>query len=396
MKNTININKINPTSRGYIKDIAGMAGKYKIGAFLVGGAVRDAVMNKRLHDLDFTFDRIPLEFVEEFSAKFGVVVLEHPRFRTHSITLAGGEAIDFATFRSESYPVAADLPVVEPGSMVEDLFRRDFTINSMSVSLAGDSDWRIIDPYNGQRDIKDGVMRVMHCRSFLDDPTRIFRLARFMARFGFKKDISTDVSLELACRDKLVLRLTPARIKNEFIAIFKEKDPGVSLKLLDKWGVLSDVHPKLKFSKGMRFSTGRAGGFLNLAVLLQHWSLEDISVFTKRLQVSGRDRQRIIELVSLAGKMRRDMPLDHGDLKDIDFQMLGRMEGMTGTRLKQLKKKINIENMITGEDLKRMGFKPGPEFRRIFSFLSQAIENGRVHSKRDAEKLIFDNFTHQR
>jgi tRNA nucleotidyltransferase (CCA-adding enzyme) len=152
--------------------------------YLVGGAVRDLLLGRGRADLDIVVE----SDAARFAARLGSDVVEHDRFATAKVRLDGHE-IDIATARTETYAQPGALPEVEPANLPEDLARRDFTINAMAIPLTAAP--VLIDPHGGYADLSEGLLRVLHPMSFVDDPTRALRAARYAARFGFELEPKT-------------------------------------------------------------------------------------------------------------------------------------------------------------------------------------------------------------
>jgi tRNA nucleotidyltransferase (CCA-adding enzyme) len=153
--------------------------------------------------------------------------------------------VDVATTRTEFYDYPAALPRVEHASNRQDLFRRDFTINAMAISLRGRDFGTVIDFFGGYRDLREGVVRVLHNLSFIEDPTRIFRAVRYENRYGFRMDEQTR-TLAKACVDMhLVGDLSSVRLRDELVALLSEDDITWTLGRLFDLGVAREVHPKL-------------------------------------------------------------------------------------------------------------------------------------------------------
>ena len=150
----------------------------------------------------------------------------------------GDVKIDVAQTRAESYPAPGALPEVRPASIAEDLARRDFTINAMALPLSEDGE--LLDPHGGLGDLRAGVLRVLHDRSFLDDPTRALRAARYAARFGFELEPETERLL----RDADLSTVSEDRIDNELRRIAAEDDPAAALRLIAEWGVMPSLDPQ--------------------------------------------------------------------------------------------------------------------------------------------------------
>ena len=147
--------------------------------YLVGGAVRDLLLERNRADIDLVIEGD----AAALAGRLGAEVISHERFGTAKVKLDGHE-VDIASARSESYAHPGALPAVEPkAKLADDLKRRDFTINAMAIPLQGEP--RLIDPHRGQADLAAGLLRVLHDGSFIDDPTRAIRAARYAARFGF-------------------------------------------------------------------------------------------------------------------------------------------------------------------------------------------------------------------
>jgi len=209
-------------------------------AYLVGGCVRDWYLGKKCFDIDITFDTYPIDIAKFLSEKFGFSYKEFKDFLTIRM-ISKDRRIDLATFRKEKYPYPASLPVVEVASSIkEDLKRRDFTVNAIAISL-NDDKYNIFDPFKGIDDIRNKKIMVLHKKSFIDDPTRIFRAIRFSKRFGWEIEEKT---LNLIKRDKkYISNLSKERIRNEIIKILQE----------DKCYEMLEMIKELKLLKASEF-----------------------------------------------------------------------------------------------------------------------------------------------
>ena len=197
--------------------------------FLVGGAVRDLLLGRGRADIDLVVEGD----AEELARSLGAKVTSHERFGTAKLTLNGHE-VDIAGARSESYPHPGALPVVEPGAdLAADLYRRDFTINAMAIPLRGEP--QLVDPYGGQADLAARQLRVLHQQSFVDDPTRAIRAARYAARFGLTVEAET---LRLLRETKLDT-VSAERRDAELLRLAGERTGPDGFALLAKWGLLN-------------------------------------------------------------------------------------------------------------------------------------------------------------
>jgi len=196
--------------------------------YLVGGAVRDLLLGRGRADIDLVVEGD----AAGLAGLLGAEVVSHERFSTAKVKLDGHE-VDIASARAESYPQPGALPVVEPAARVEaDLARRDFTINAMAIPLRGEP--RLIDPYGGRADLGEGILRVLHPRSFEDDPTRAIRAARYAARFGFELETETAGLL----RRTDLGSVSGNRREAELLRLAAEDEAPRAFGLLAEWGLV--------------------------------------------------------------------------------------------------------------------------------------------------------------
>jgi tRNA nucleotidyltransferase (CCA-adding enzyme) len=196
--------------------------------YLVGGAVRDLLLGRGRADIDILVEGD----AAALASRLGADAVSHDRFATAKVGLDGHE-VDIATARTESYPHPGSLPVVEPAAQIEaDLARRDFTINAMAIPL--DVDANLIDPHGGQADLAAGRLRVLHRRSFVDDPTRALRAARYAARFGFGLEPDTEALL----READLGTVSADRREAELLRLAGEAEAPRAFALLAEWGLV--------------------------------------------------------------------------------------------------------------------------------------------------------------
>jgi tRNA nucleotidyltransferase (CCA-adding enzyme) len=196
--------------------------------YVVGGAVRDLLLGRDRADLDVVVEGDAVEL----AARLGAEPVSHERFATAKVVLDGHE-LDVASARTESYPHPGALPEVAPAAGIEaDLGRRDFTLNAMAIPLRGEA--RLIDPHGGRADLEAGLLRVLHPRSFADDPTRAIRAARYAARFGFALEPETATLLGEADLGAV----SAERRRAELLRLASEATAVRGLALLAEWGLL--------------------------------------------------------------------------------------------------------------------------------------------------------------
>lgn len=216
-----------------IRKVGRLADKEGIRAYIVGGPVRDLLLDLSNYDLDFVVEADATEFARKLNKGIMGDLKIYRAFKTATITYRDFR-IDIVTARSESYKRPGSYPDVKPGTIKEDLFRRDFTINAMAVSINKKDLGELVDFYNGLKDLREGVIRVMHDKSFMDDATRIFRAVRFCARFDFRIERHTKGLMKKAVLGGFLGEVNRGRIKKEVELFLKEKAPLKCLKGFSK------------------------------------------------------------------------------------------------------------------------------------------------------------------
>ena len=201
-------------------------------AYLVGGAVRDLLLGIEGPDVDVAIEGD----AEALSDLDGFELEREGHFLTGRLR-AGDLEIDVARARAESYSSPGALPEVRPASIAEDLARRDFTVNAMAYPLGGDAE--LLDPHGGLDDLRAGLLRILHERSFLDDPTRALRAARYAARFGFELEPETERLL----READLGSVSEDRVQNELARIAAEPDPAAAIQRILDWGLMPSLDP---------------------------------------------------------------------------------------------------------------------------------------------------------
>lgn len=279
--------KIHPLNDlNLLRETGAVAGRLGFELYAVGGCARDWLLGLKSADIDFLCGADPWALVAEFMRSHGgassagdkpgagmgagpASVTRFNRFLTTRLFLSGGRRFDFAVFRRESYSRPAALPDVFPAvSAAEDLKRRDFACNALAVSLLPASFGALLDPYGGFNDIKNGALRILHEKSFSDDPTRLYRAARFAGRFGWKLEAGTRSLALKAAAAGLPALLSRERLRNELFKLLSEKDPLPAFALLKELGALGFFHEKFIFGPEVSAVTGPAARLAALARLM--------------------------------------------------------------------------------------------------------------------------------
>jgi len=203
--------------------------------FLVGGPLRDLLLERRLMDLDFTLESGAEEFARELVRRTNGTFRSYSQFLTHKVELPGAAPIDVATTRREEYPRPGSLPVVTPSGLHDDLSRRDFTINAMALEILSEE---LHDPFRGRTDLDQRQIRVLHDRSFADDPTRLYRAFRLGVRLGFRIEPHTADLIREAVEREFARTVSRERLWREFSLALAEPDRAALLEELAKAGAL--------------------------------------------------------------------------------------------------------------------------------------------------------------
>jgi tRNA nucleotidyltransferase (CCA-adding enzyme) len=214
-------------------------------AYVVGGFVRDLFLYRKNEDIDVVIEGNGIAFAKTFAQAFGARTHTHQKFGTAVIIFPDGFKIDVASARMEYYQFPASLPVVEMSSIKMDMFRRDFTINTLAIQLNPGKFGRLIDFFSAQKDIKDKALRVLHNLSFVEDPTRVFRALRFEQRFGFTIGKLTSSLIDNAVKMQFFKRLAGKRVYTELKLILKEENPAPTILRLMDFDLLTVIHPDI-------------------------------------------------------------------------------------------------------------------------------------------------------
>lgn len=206
-------------------------------AYAVGGCVRDWCLGiQESTDIDITTEGEGIVLARRCKSRFGGNLIEHTQFGTATLTPedSGAIQLDFASCRKEAYAKPAAYPKVSPGTLEEDLKRRDFTLNAMAVHLSPERFGELVDPFGGIKDLEAGRLKVLHEQSFTDDPSRILRGIRFLTRFGFEWEEETRKQLIRALAAGALGWLNSGRLQKEFDAMDREPDPAACFRLLNE------------------------------------------------------------------------------------------------------------------------------------------------------------------
>ena len=223
-----------------VQDIARNAG---MNVYLTGGAVRDIISGFPIRDLDFTVQGNPLKLQKEFERAGAVIGGTVDDLHVLYVTLPGGVRTEISSARIERYEKTGKAPVVTPATIIEDLRRRDFTVNAMALSLNPGSRGLLLDPFNGAADIEAKLLRILHNYAFVEDPSRLIRAARFSARFHWPLEERTQARYQSAKENNYIEYITNRAIGYEIEQLAYEDDPPNVVRVLEKEEWLKILSP---------------------------------------------------------------------------------------------------------------------------------------------------------
>jgi tRNA nucleotidyltransferase (CCA-adding enzyme) len=365
-------------------------------AYLVGGAVRDLMLGVASPDLDVAVEADAHATARALAERLGGFVQEHDRFATAKVK-AEGMTVDIAQTRTETYPTPGSLPVVKPAELADDLRRRDFTINAMAVALRGDELGHLHDPHGGRRDLDDRVVRVLHDQSFLDDPTRLIRAARYETRLGFHMDDHTERLARDAVEIGAMKTLTGTRLRDALFLLLAEHDAPSALKRLHDLGVDRGLDPALEFDPTLAASAAIGAGEVGadrvlavLAALVSH-DPEALDPWLESLGLEREQRERVRRAARDAAALvegLRAVELSpsaiYALLRDEPAEglALALALGVAPEPILEWSTRLRFVRLdITGDDLIAAGVEPGPALGRALSETLRAKLDGEVDGR---------------
>lgn len=384
--------------------------------YLVGGTVRDMLLGRAQGDLDLLVEGNAIRLAEALATRLGGEVTSYRQFGTATLALDDPQidthSLDFVTARSEFYAEPGALPQIEPAGLRHDLRRRDFTINTLAICLnASRYGWRY-DLHGGERDLETKQIRVLHSLSFIDDPTRILRAARFAARLGFTIEPHTRALIGDALDRGMLGVISPQRLFNELSLVLHEPQPQLALELLDELGALRAIHPALGWgaAQSRQAQAARAAALgetpyalVVLGLLIYPLADADRAELLARYQPPA----NIVRLAEDVGATRRAMGQIHNAaLADSALDRLLNGIGAAalhtaacaegGAAAAQIRRYIQALRpariALNGRDLQQLGFPPGPRIGQMLAELRAAKLDGLVSSRADEEAWVLHIF----
>jgi tRNA nucleotidyltransferase (CCA-adding enzyme) len=391
-----------------LKEIGYIAEEMSYNTYLVGGFVRDLLLARKNEDIDIVVEGDGILFARKYAKHAHARIHAHEKFGTAVVIFPDGFKIDVATARTEHYSSPAAMPTVEKSSIKLDLYRRDFTINTLVIHLNGDRFGTLIDFFGAYQDIKEKVVRVLHNLSLVEDPSRVFRAIRFEQRFGFHIGKLTDHLIKNAVKMNFVKQLGGRRVFTELRLILQEDDPLPAVRRMHEYGILKMIHENIQCNTEMIRRFGEIKKVLAWHELLfideayVKWAVYFMALIhdaqpgmthqvCNELDISQQYRDMFCKEKNKAMWLLRSLESSKKKIKNSELyhcvkfykteillymmasaknKTVIRMLSNYHSRLKRLK------TYITGKDLKKMGIPPGPTYSKILeSVLNARLDN---------------------
>ena len=417
-----------------LKAVCEIATEQRMAIYVVGGFVRDLLLDRPSVDFDLVVEGDAIALAHTLGRRFGGRITTHTRFGTAKwlISEVSGdlanelgyqnsktelpEFLDLITARTEFYTHPTALPTIERGSIKLDLHRRDFTINTLAMRLDGRHYGELHDYWGGLNDLKEGLVRVLHSLSFVDDPTRMLRAVRFEQRFGFRIEERTEQLLQEALT--LLGRVSGERIRHELDHILDEDDRLLMFGRLNELGLLKALHPNLQWdnSISLRIESLYAAYNINLSKGLPgidiETSLRKLSYIQWLIQLPEEKVESILLRIRYPPSQIDDVLAScrlYQDVASIADQHPSRVVGLLDKypRLSVYATYIAVQEdlvrqkiwryltdwgqvypCVTGNDLRTLGVPPGPIYRRILDRLRDAWLDGEIFTVEEEKRML--------
>jgi tRNA nucleotidyltransferase/poly(A) polymerase len=426
--------KLSPEQYGVLSLISRLAFEQGSNLYLVGGAVRDLTYGQQVvRDLDFALEGDPLKLLRRlgskdpsafagFSARPGAgsaapLALEYQEFDSRAaaaeLTFTNGVRVELGQCREEHFLRPGQRPETRPATIFEDLRRRDFSVNAMAISLHPNSRGLLLDPTNGAADIERRELRVLHPRSFSEDPLRIYRLLRLGLRLDFTPEERTRNYFEAAIQNRAWERLTPEQQGRELRAILQEEDPARILKALAERKLLGGLDKKLASSRASydHFSRSRSAAqivpgaepyLVHFLCLVENLSSGEKLRLAKKILRSGKVIKEVLSMERDAKKLARVLAsskaavphqvytlLRHESRNLLLFLLVYYRQAKVQTRVKNfLTKYLPLQAKLPQAELQALGFKPGPKFDQIIESILMDQVDGKIKTAQQLTKAL--------
>jgi tRNA nucleotidyltransferase (CCA-adding enzyme) len=414
--------RLPPATIGLLRELGRVGDELGLAVYAVGGFVRDLLLGVENLDLDLTVEGDGIFFAERFAATQGGRVRSHPIFGTAVVVLPDGSKLDVASTRLEFYDSPGVLPTVERSSLRHDLYRRDFTINTLALSINNNRFGVVTDYFGGQQDLQARTVRVLHNLSFVEDPTRVFRAIRFEQRLAFRIAPHTENLIRSAVRMKVLDKVGGTRLLSELIQIMNEREPLGAIQRMAMLGLLPFIHPNLRLSPETERVMTESSRLLTWFRLLylddpcQQWQVyflalcerlktEEFEETCHRLTMPGRivahvfshRRRAMVIQDSLQRRLRRGLDVCNSviytSFQGLPLEVLLYLGARTSNEQVRRHVSLYITHLrhvrceLDGNSLRELGLTPGPHFGPIMKRLLSARLDGEVTSIEEERSL---------
>lgn len=398
----------------YLLGYCSQQGSFKV--YAVGGFVRDLLLGQENRDIDLVVEGSAAEFAKSLLKVMPGTLRSYERFGTATLTLTNGIVFDMVTARKEFYAAPGALPAVEQSTLKNDLFRRDFTINTMACALNPGEFGMFFDYFGGREDLERGLIRVLYKLSFVDDPLRIIRAIRFEQRFGFDIEADSLSLMNKAIRNRLWEKVSKERLYNEVRLVFREPKPLKVLTRFNELNLFKEIFPRLLFTpqvkerlQQLEYALAKfkpeAGScnytLLFLSALFYDLEERDINFLCHLMRLKRKERLALLSIRANVPSVLRQLKTEtvgpaslyalfkelpeEGQLLTIALASEPRIREQVMYYREHLRGR---KPFVTGKDLLEAGMKPGPVFNRILSKLHEAVLEGKVKNKEEELKLV--------
>jgi tRNA nucleotidyltransferase (CCA-adding enzyme) len=402
-------------------DIGKTGSDLGLNMFVVGGFVRDFLLNRPNDDIDIVVEGDGIEFAKLYAKKQGCRINTYKKFGTAVIIFPDQFKVDVASARLEYYTTPAALPIVEKSSIKLDLARRDFTINTLAINLNPESFGTMVDYFGANRDLKDKTIRIIHNLSFIEDPTRIFRAIKFSNRFGFKIGKVTSNLINNAIKIDCLKNLSGLRVFSELKQIFEEENPIPAIKTMEKYGLEKVLHKNLNFIPNTYQLLESVNKILSWHDLLfvkeqyPRWAVYFMALLNRctyniceqictRLNMPIKEQGILLEKRLKAEKQLSVIENSSSYTTQniywalITFKTEYILYMMALAKDENIKKAISnfythqrdIKPYLQGRDLLKIGLKPGKIFGNILDIVLNAKLDGQLKTKKQEIKFVTD------
>lgn len=423
MKNLL-FERLPDNLRQILKNAGKTADKLNYKLYAVGGFVRDVFLRIINYDIDIVVEGDGIRFAKAFAKQYPSKLIVHKQFGTAVIEFTDGLKIDIASSRLEYYEKPAALPRVEWSSIKLDLYRRDFTINTLAVQLNADAFGELTDFFGARRDIKEKNIRVLHNLSFVEDPSRIFRAIRFEQRLNFNLSKLTRNLIENAVKMEFLNDLGGKRLFTELTILLKEDKVVSIINRLNDFNLIRFIHPAIEYTASQKNLIHNIKNVLSWYDLLYlEKSYEKWLVYLLGLMDSLRkeEAEACIQSFDLKNRLAHPIRIAKGPGNDVLF-MLSKKRAIRNSEIYRLLEDIPVEVSlylmaktsrqttkkafstyfsklqntalhIKGHDLKKLGIPPGEIYKEILDTVFDAVLNEKISGKDEELKFIRKRYT---